>query len=341
MPTLATFAHTRSRESVGLFLLLLAVLSPFPLRSQDVDAGIDLWVTPQTARSAAISLTIPSDFFNSGSLGRAYTISLVGKPLPTRQGTPSLSRADTVVERLETARLASCGPAVSDTVSLRIAALRLQGRKPVAVTYVGSTQAELWDVQACLSSAQQEMGSLTIHRQCEEGGTFESTLPVRPKLVFKRRGDGLLRVLDWAVYPNVIKDIRFSAIGGWVYNAPTGFPRITAPAGAVTDGDCDGNWDPALPGTTENFVVGLAPRSCSCGSSSLPPPIGIGRVRHTAPDHWHPVDPASEDTTAFPHTRDRQPDRPDGKLQVFVPTLGLGVMLAALFTWRRRRSGPD
>jgi hypothetical protein len=338
MPALVTFNRPGPREIAGLLFLFLAVLAPFPLRSQDVDTGIDLWVTPNKARSAAITLTIPAGFFSTGSDPRLYTIPLVGEALPTLPGTPSLGRADTAVERLETAHLPSCGPAVSDTVSLRIAALRLQGRKPVPVTYGGGAQTELWDVKACLSSAPQLTGSLTIHRQCEEGGTFESRLPVRPKLVFKRRRDGVVRVLDWAAYPNVIKDIDFTATGGWVDQAPAGFPRITAEAGAVTDGDCDGNWDPPLPGTTENFVVGLPPQSCSCAGSSIP--LGASQTRHVAPDHWHPVDPASEVSTSFPQTRDRRPGEPSGKLQVFIPTLGFGVMLAALFSWRRRRSGP-
>jgi hypothetical protein len=325
-----------------LSLLFLAFLAPLPLRSQDIEAGIDLWITHGKA-AVDLHAPIPAGFFNPGSEPLPdLRIDLMGEALPIQEGTPSLGRADTAVERLGTARLPFCG--TEDTVELRIVALRLQGG-PVRVTYDGGAPAEFWDVRACLSAAPQQTGLLTIHRQCDDGGTFRSLLPLRPKLVFKRRGDGRVRVLDWIVYPDVIRQIPFEGRGGWVYDAPAGFPRITAEAGAVTDGDCDEIFDAPLPATTENFVIGLPPASCLCSGVQVPFEVGPTshvRMDNPASGHFHPVDPASTATASFPQTRDRRRGRPEGESEShgFVASLGFGVILAALFSWRRRRSGP-
>ena len=69
---------------------------------------------------------------------------------------------------------------------------------PITVTYDGGQRPELWDVDVGLSPSPQPVGSMTITHDTggNVGGTFNSFLPVLPRLTFTRVSDGAVRVLD-------------------------------------------------------------------------------------------------------------------------------------------------
>ncbi len=229
----------------------------------DVLPGIDLWATPGTGISATdfSDDPIPADFFDPGSDPFTGIVTLGGSPLPNLGG-PSLGPSDTVVNRPVIAELPAMGS--QDTVPIEIVALSLVSIQPITVTYNGGFNPESWNVAVCLSATPQAQGTMTIRRDCADGGTFDSSLPVRPKFVFSRTSPAAIRVLD----PGLAGEITFTATGGrWVYNPNPQLQVFRVSAGAQTDGNCDGVIDAALAGSS-NFSPGVVSISCECG---LPP----------------------------------------------------------------------
>ena len=128
-------------------------------------------------------------------------------------------------------------------VPIEIKALSLQSVSPITVTYNGGLNPELWDVQACLSSVvPQAQDTMTIRHDYNNGGTFDSSLPVAPRLIFVRQNDAAVREI------NPAPPINFQATGGrWVHNPDPSLQVIRVPPGTITDGNCDGILDPPLP----------------------------------------------------------------------------------------------
>lgn len=258
----------QGRSSGGLRLLaclsLLAWLSP-PALGQDVLPGIDLWSTPGTGISATdfSDNPIPAGFFDPGSDPFIGRITLDGGTLPNLGG-PSLGPSDTVVSRTAIAELPSVES--QDTVPIEIVALNLVSVQPITVSYNGGQNPEQWNVMVCLSATAQVQGTMTIRRDCLDGGTFDSSLPVRPKFVFTRASPPATRTLD----PGAAGQINFTATGGrWVYNPNPSLQVVRVQAGAVTDGNCNGVADAALAGSS-NFSPGVYSVSCECGGPPSP-----------------------------------------------------------------------
>ena len=161
-------------------------------------AGHDLFVTSpdETTFTIGGELTIPADFFGPGSQPFAGSIRFQGQPLGSFMG-HELGDADTVVQRLEPADVAE--PGSTDTVPIELVALSLVSVDPIQI-HVGDTT-ELWDVSATHSDIRSEQGQMTIRRTSEQGGTFDSTLPVIPKLLFTRQADGATQTLDLGALP--------------------------------------------------------------------------------------------------------------------------------------------
>jgi hypothetical protein len=244
--------------------LVLSLALPAAAQTGDVLPGIDLWTTPGTGISTEdfSSNPIPADFFDPGSDPFIGDINWQGSPLPNLGG-PSLGPTDTVVSRPMTAELPMVGS--QDTIPIEIVALNLVSVAPITVTYNGGQNPEQWNVAACLSSmAAQVQGTMTISRDCTNGGTFSSTLPVRPKLIFTRASPPAVRMLD----QGAAGQIQFTAVGGrWLYNPNPQLKILRVDAGAVTDGNCDLSPDPALAGSS-NFVPGVYSVACECSVPS-------------------------------------------------------------------------
>ena len=236
-------------------------------------AGIDLWTTPPggTAYYAFGNPAIPAGFFGPGSDPFSGQVVLGGEPLAT-DPPGALGLADTVVQRREDADL--LWVPTQDTVETQLVALNLVSVEPIRVTYNGGQSAEWWDVRVCLSDQPQPTGSMTIYRDCAAGGKYVSVLPVLPKFIFTRQSDQAQRVLDfgamgWPPYTLITSQ------GRWVGVPDASLGIISAPAGVLVDGNCDGAWDAALPGSAR-FVPGVWPLTCD---NEVPPGEDAQRLR--------------------------------------------------------------
>lgn len=222
----------------------------------------DLLTTPAGGASGEDFSTtpIPPGFFGPGSDPFVGIVTFQGSPL---EGPGVVNQADTIVRRLTTAPIAGC-PATAQ-IPIEIVALNLISVNPITITFGGGLQPTQYEVRACLSSLQpQVQGQMIITRTSLNGGTFNSTLPVRPRLIFTRcsnpAGPGLASVTGDPSPPITLQTNN----GAWTYS-PLGLPIDPSPGGAV-DHDCN----PATPMVafppTSNFVVGVVenpPGSCT------------------------------------------------------------------------------
>ena len=255
-------------------LLAVAMLVPTVAKAQIViGPGIDLFTTPSGGTTVEDfgPTPLPPGFFGPGSDPFTGQVVYEGAPLGGMIPGPT----DTIVQRMGPASLPA--PGSSATIPIQIVALSLVSTAPITVTYGGGTSPEQWSVQACLSSSiPQPQGGMTIRAgACPgEGGTFTASLPVCPKLVF-RRSDGppAQRQLDPCAMgmPPITLD---TANGHWL---STPFPgQITVPSGLFVNHDCD-SFTPdrgPLPGTS-NFVPGVRIERCLGACVGPPPPPKI------------------------------------------------------------------
>ncbi len=258
---------------LGLAALLPALAVAAPAAAQDVLPGIDVWTTPAggTSHQDFSSNPIPADFFGPGSDPFDGVIVFGGLPLFDFDNPSQRLPFDTVVERQDTAVLPEVGSEA--TVPIEIVALSLQSVQPITVTYNGGQNPELWDVQVCLSDdIPQQPGTMTIRQTCPEGGTFDSVLPVQPRLIFVRQSVLAIRELDDALLALSFETNQ----GRWVYNPDPGLAIIGVTPGTVTDGDCNGAADAPLPGSS-NFVPGVW--QLACEPTCVVPPVAEPQVK--------------------------------------------------------------
>jgi len=189
---------------------------------------------------------IPAGFFGPGSDPFTATVDFQGEPLP------GLQVIDTVVRRLVNTIPLNVGQ--SDSIPIVIIALNLVSVDPITVTFNGGQNPELWDVRACLSSVQsQQQGTITITRTQNAGGTFDSTVPVVPKLIFTPVGPGAPITLDPGPSTTLsADDVPWKRSN----NLPPTFESM--PNGHPIDGDCDGVFELVSIGGS-NFTPGFDP----------------------------------------------------------------------------------
>jgi hypothetical protein len=104
---------------------------------------------------------------------------------------------------------------------------------------------------------------MTIRHTHPDGGTFDSTLPVMPRLVFESVGGGAVQVVD----PG--PPIQFQSTGtGWtIPGGPGGFNPSAhgiqpVPPGIGVDGNSDGIFEYTTMGSSGNFVAGVDTAGC-------------------------------------------------------------------------------
>lgn len=149
------------------------VEGPAPiLRSEDVvfviPSGQDLFQIDE----AAFTVPIPAGFFGPGSEPFGGTIICGGE---------NIDAADTIIERKSDIILSS--PPSSDTIPIELIQLNLISCQPIVVQNNDGSQQQ-WDVRIDLSPTAPPPGQMTIRRAHENGGTFDSQLPVLPRFIF-------------------------------------------------------------------------------------------------------------------------------------------------------------
>ena len=237
--------------------------------AQAIEPGIDLWTTPPGSSFDNHFSTnpIPADFFDPGSDPFTGNVTLGGDPLGTA---PSgiLGPTDAIVRRNDTASLPA--PGATDVIDIEIVALSLTSTQPIVVTYNGGQNPELWDVRVTLSSAApQQPGQMTINKECCNGGTFESTLPVTPKFIFTRQGDNFVRELDLGALP--IPPIQFQTQNGhWSYDIPAPFDILTCPGLVLVDHDLSPSTPDVILEPSSKFTPGFRTLPCDPGFPDQP-----------------------------------------------------------------------
>ncbi len=193
-----------------------------------------------TIMDTFLDSVIPAGFFDPGSDPYAQSIELVGQPLAIG----SLDETDTIVRRLDDA-LVSVVPS-SDTVDAQLVSLCLVGG-PITVTY-GGTNDELWDVRVELRNELQPIGTMTINRDTEAGGTFTTDVPGKFLATFTRLSDSTVRTLS--LDETLTTD---GPPGPWSENGPVG---VSILPGQLVPTNCDGSVTTLSTGTG-NFLPGI------------------------------------------------------------------------------------
>ena len=199
------------RQRIQLPILILAILILVPAlgAAQDIEPGHDLFQTdPDTTWD---HMMIPADFLDPGSDPFDSTVPLQGNPPVDLPACPNddLSQTDTIVRRLTTAPVAN--PGDQATIDIEIVALDLVGIQPITVTYNGGQDPEEWSIRVDLDAiAPQPPGTMTITRVDGLGGTFDSMLPVIPRLTFTRDSDGAVRQINGSEFALTL---AFEALG--------------------------------------------------------------------------------------------------------------------------------
>ena len=161
-----------------------------------IDPGYDLFETAPGTSFDFSNTPLPAGFFGPGSQPYGGVIPLQGTPLGYFHG-KATGETDTIVQRLDPIELHT--PTSQAQVPIEIVALSLQSAQPITVH--NGTGTEKWDVSVGLSPTASPKGSMTIHGHDKQGGTFDSTLPVLPKLTFSRLGDRKQVTLDVGKLP--------------------------------------------------------------------------------------------------------------------------------------------
>jgi hypothetical protein len=152
-----------------------------------VAPGNDGWKTPANSSQVDLSVFPIDAFFGPGSVVNPKIVSLSGSPLKSG----SLGSIDTLLERYPPSVTFTTFPE-THTFSVEIKGLRLRGQTTVnGVTY---------NLVVALSETPSGAGTITATRLTPDGGRFNSSFPVLPKLVFTDVGNPSNQVvIDCAV----------------------------------------------------------------------------------------------------------------------------------------------
>lgn len=235
-------------SKVALILTLGALLCALPAAADTVWKGIDLLQSQSGTYVDFSDNPLPRNFFGC-SEQFSGTIALSGKAITS---SPSVSPADTIIDRLDDVPLG-----LSGTTRVQIAGLCLKNNN--WTDPCGNT----WAVTVRLDSsgAAQPIGSMTIFHSSPTGGTFNSSFTVNGEVLWTSGSVTLGPVAD---------NVPLSSTGGcWNHTPGSGGVQVSGPV--TIDRDCDGNLDTTLPYGTSNFFPGWCPPSGGTGAPTYTP----------------------------------------------------------------------
>lgn len=216
-------------------LILATAAAPALAQPITVAPGNDGWVTPANSSTIDLSIYPLNTVFPPGTVINPLVVSLSGVPL--KPG--GLGSIDTLLERYPPSVTFVSIPE-THTFSVEIQALRLRGQ-----TLVNGQP--FW-VYVALSSVPSGPGIITATRLTPDGGRFNSSFPVQPKLIFvNQANNNPVGSIDCGLVPGCPQNIVLSAsnvcwevaFGPNNFN-PANFGITPIIAGIGVDSDLDG-----------------------------------------------------------------------------------------------------
>lgn len=183
---------------IGGAVVALALLTTgTPQAIVPIPPGLDLLETDPATTFQDLQLPPGAllPFCDGGFVGR---VPLRGEPFDCFGITCGLFPTDTIVRRL-----APANPPVA-IIPIEIVALELRSIDPIIVNCTGGPQA--WNMSASVPEGDpnQSPGNMQIQHFFPDGGTFTSSLPVRPMVTFTRVSDNA------TVGPSLVPQIVFN-----------------------------------------------------------------------------------------------------------------------------------
>lgn len=262
---------TMSKWQLAIALLLVAATAP--LAAQSFPAGNDSWTTPADGQTQVNLNSFPGALTALGSrVISGTTVNLQGSPLSTSQ----IGKADTLMAR---------GAISGGSGSLSIIALNLASSSNVVLQ-----DGRQYSLQVCASDTASPAGTITLTQANGDGGTFNSSFTVLPKLVFTNVNNPNDKVRIDCAGGGCDPLTMSSSNSGWVQTggpgnfnpANAGVPNL--PTGNVTVNNCDGTHTVNLSGRG-SLYPGF---SASTGFPPSPP-----GERHTDLS-WHQPKPPQD-----------------------------------------------
>ena len=156
----------RRQRLIVAIALAVGALAVLPAAAQTFAAGTDPWTTPGGGQTQVNLDSFPAASVLGSTITSSHSPSLKGVPLDsTNMGSP-----DTLMDR---------GAISSGQGSLTITALNLAAESDVVLA-----DGRHYSLQVCLSDTGSSSGSIALTRTNSDGGTFNSSFSVLPKLVF-------------------------------------------------------------------------------------------------------------------------------------------------------------
>jgi len=189
--------------------LLMALLAVSPAGAQPMAEWLGL--APDGASVAdfgtASLSTLPADFFGPGSdpFDGQVTFGPADNDLAAIENVLRLLFPEPPMSPIDP-------PSHGRTIPTEIIELRLVSSAPVVIGYSGGMITELWDVEMSLSPTTPPAGNTSAFKIHENGGTFDSYLPVQPSFRFTRVSDGT--ALDWDTGFEGLPALELTLVGG-------------------------------------------------------------------------------------------------------------------------------
>lgn len=235
-----------------MYMVAIAMLVASSAPAQKILAGDSGLTTPGGGRSQIDLSGFPIEEVFGARLESNPVVSLKGESL----GTGALDGIDTIVRRTTTVDVSGG----SGSGPLGIVALRLVSESPVVIG------GKAYRLRVFLSEFRGDVkpGSVTFTMSNADGGTFNSTFNVRPKLVFSNENGstaidcGAVVCGDGTDLKMVAQGASFtlSGISGGMDPKAKGIK--TLPAGVAVDGDGDGVAELTTIGSS-NLFIGVIP----------------------------------------------------------------------------------
>lgn len=241
------------KNTKWMYLAATALLVASSVSAQRINPGDDGLTTPGGGRTKLDLSGFPIERIFGAKVDGNPVVSLRGESL----GTGALDGIDTIVRRSRGVDVSTGG----GTGPLEIVALRLAGEAPVSIG------GRSYGLHIYLSEFRSDVkvGSVTFHMNNADGGTFNSSFNVRPKLVFTD-GSGNSTAIDCgAVVCGDGTDLKMSATDAsfTISGVPGGMdPKAKGikglPAGLAVDGDGDGVAE-LTTAASSNLFIGVIP----------------------------------------------------------------------------------